>query len=462
MGPKEGLLLISKLETSIDEPNLRFCGVDCWPIVRNLLLTKILSAEIGQRKGSKEDKISFKNILISIFSLFFLEPANTFFLSSKKFTEKIENKKYLKDIDSLGDKESKDNSTLLGLLNGSVDRDLNVNCNIVSLYGIIVISGTLSRIPFLTFFAPDLKRYLNSIFSELERLEFSEVSKVSNENFQRYLARSILFCVIASYIFSILLRRIEAKLSYMHCYYSLMGMSLCAASNRLGMPAIDIQHGVSGRNMRAYGRWGSCPEVGYNTLPSDFWVWTPFDAEAIDEWAAVSKGAHKSKVTGNLWRSYLVDEGILERAADEWFSFEKRLSQYDLRVTVTLQFSQLEPKVLRLIEESGENICFLIRLHPDYIGFLSDLEVNKIAETNRNVFIKEPSCMPIQLLMKIADLNITEWSASVYDAYLEDKKSIVLTRNGYDYFEKFIDSGHVVFLNSFEKLKNEIEKIINT
>src|SRR5690606_8414651 len=90
-----------------------------------------------------------------------------------------------------------------------------------------------------------------------------------------------------------------------------VGMAFCSACNQLGISIVDIQHGMSGRNMRSYGGWDNKFGFLYNTLPSEFLCWTPFDKKAIDEWLKSSvKDWPRVKVSGNLWRNFFLENHI--------------------------------------------------------------------------------------------------------------------------------------------------------
>ena len=88
---------------------------------------------------------------------------------------------------------------------------------------------------------------------------------------------------IASY-FKRVLARVRPKLVFVTCWYATESMACILACNELGIPSIDIQHGIQEFHV-AYARWNRVPNGGYELLPTYFWCWSEAEASVIRGWA---------------------------------------------------------------------------------------------------------------------------------------------------------------------------------
>lgn len=454
MKPAESVEWMKCFELRVEELNRRICGVDCWPVVRNTLLSIIHAKSESRFPQFSVRSLSIANLVICLVRLLFLKKADTFILSDGKFSEEIDGGLYLKDSYALAEGEGLNQRSVVVALQGE-----NVNSKIVdkercvSIYPVLLFSAFVSRFYFLSYVFPGLSSYLRILLVEINEAHFFSNEQINSAAVLRRLRKNIFFCIIAAKLFSYLLKKTECTKAYVVCYYSVLGMSLCAACNRLGIPIADVQHGVSGRNMRAYAGWVRCPIDGYTTLPSHFLAWTPFDSAAINEHLPSRHGLHQATCVGSLWRSYKVETGIAEICRGEWAAFIDNIAKYRWIIAVTLQSATVPPIVMQLIADSDADICFLIRAHPDFSCDSAIARLSSLGAHFNNVFVFEPSRMPIQLLMSVSDVNITGWSASVYDAYFEGVRSIVVSEFGRDYFEDFIRGGLVVYAENYPLLK---------
>lgn len=455
MKPSESVEWMKCFELRVDKLNKRVFGIDCWPVIRNTFLSMVHAKSNSYFPRFPTRRRSITNLIISLIKLIFLKKADTFILSDGKFCEEVNGRLYLKDSYALAEREKLNRRSVMIALQG-----INVNFNIVdrercvSIYPILLVSAFVSRFYFLSNMIPGLSGYLRALLDELYKTPFSPDAQIDSAAVLRQLRKNIVFSIVAAKLFSCILKKTGCTKAYVVCYYSILGMSLCAACHRLGIPIADVQHGVSGRNMRAYAGWMKCPVDGYTTLPSHFLAWTHFDSTAINEHAPFRHNLHQASCVGSLWRSYRLETGLAEICRSEWADFIHKIASYRKRITITLQSTIVPPIVMELIAGAGADDCFLIRAHPD---FACDSAVTHLAWLGahfNNVFVLEPSRMPIDLLMSVSDVNITGWSASVYDAYFEGVRSIVVSELGRVYFEDFIREGLVVYAENYSWLKN--------
>ena len=445
MKPKQSLEWVKGFESRYNKVNYNVAGVDCWPIVRNTLLSMVLpKSSQGAGAGYNIAGTSIIDILRSLKDLLFFKRASVFILSDIKFSEEISGSLYLKDSHVISERAKLQSATsIIALQNISVDKAIVDRERCRSVFGVLLIAAAVAKLSPIMKYIPGLSRYIEGVFAGLSAAPMLPDGAVSCTALKKQVHRNILFCLVASKLFSLILRRVKPESVYVVCYYSILGMALCAACRQLGIPVTDIQHGVAGSSMRAYAGWFKAPRDGYTTLPDTFFCWTKFDAEAIADWAQHTD-RHRAVVTGSLWRDYVKEQSLLVEAERQWAGFFKDINSYEKRVLITMQSSALAQLFADVIRGCGSHYCFLIRKHP---GFALERDENYVdfSENYPNVFFEQPSSIPMQVLIKHVDVHLTEWSGAVIDAYFEGVKSIVTSEEALDYFEDFISGRDVVF-----------------
>jgi len=379
----------------------------------------------------------------SLISINLIREHKVFILSDKKYAAQISGAIYLKDTHVLIERARKEGlSSMVALQGENVDANTLNHENCLSIYAILFLAALVSKCYWLVVFFPGLSCYVDNISKNISSIRNVEEISCNLPIIEKKIKKNIIFCFIAYKLFLSLLHRVNPDRAYVVCYYSLLGMALSAACHTLRIPLADIQHGVAGRNMRAYSRWTSCPSKGYSTLPDQFLTWTSYDCVAIKKWAQ-NTSKHTCEVSGCLWRDYFLSEGIVDISAAEWKSTLSGLALFDKIILVTMQTTILNPLLLEAItDERFKRYAFLIRAHPD---FASEKDFLLEVRGKPNVLIDAPTQMPIHLVLKVVDLHVTEWSGAVIDAYLEGVPSLVLSENALDYFEDYIAGGTVLY-----------------
>lgn len=445
MTPKQSLEWIKGFESRCNDLNYNIAGVDCWPIIRITLLSMVLPKS-SQRTGAGYNiaGASVKDVVSSIRDLLSFKKSNVFILTDSKFSEKISDLIYLKDSHVISEWAALDSKTsIIALQNLFVDKAIVGREHCRSVFAVLLLAAGAAKFSFIIKCIPGLSRYIERVFNDLASAPMLREGAVSYKALRKQVYRNILFCLVAKMIFSMVLRRVKPGAAYVVCYYSILGMALCAACRQLGIPITDIQHGVAGGNMRAYAGWLKVPKQGYTTLPDTFFCWTKFDVHAITDWSQQTT-QHKAVVVGSLWRDYVVEKSLLVEAERQWSGFFKEINAYEKRVLITMQSSTLAQLFVDVVKQCGPNCCFLIRRHPGF-SLEKNESYTELSRNYPNVFFEQPSNIPIQVLMKNVDVHLTEWSGAVIDAYFESVKSIVISEEALDYFEDFIGSGLVIY-----------------
>lgn len=448
--PKKLMAIINSVESG-SNVDLSFFGVDLWPVLRNTIMTFATHQVV-----KKVIKTTFRQKLmaaLSFFSLLVKTPKkDILIITDYKFSLLFNGKLHFKDGSIICSKVSSSGGSAL-ILTQSINASSGAGPP--SLFFMVALSYFFAKI--LNFIYPSkfISKYINKVIAEISRIDSDSCVKKIDMLAVR---RNVFFVVVCSAFFSLLLKKLSPKKCYIVCYYSLVGMALCAACNRLGITVIDLQHGVSGRNMRAYGSWVNISQAGYNTLPSIFYCWTRSDKKAIDSWASGSNGNHKASLKGNLWRDFFVSSEVFKQSLRDYSFFEHKLLSYAKVILISAQSSNLAPIFLEFIKRAPSHYAFLIRLHPN----VSHDNLMAIEDDFKRI---HPSCfavlateLPVQQVVRYANIHLTEWSALVYDAMFEGVPSIVVNAAGRDYFDDFICLNLVRYCDSVEALLLELKK----
>ncbi|HET6244694.1 MAG: hypothetical protein H0V01_14270 [Bacteroidetes bacterium] len=253
------------------------------------------------------------------------------------------------------------------------------------------------------------------------------------------------FILLIAYFKEILLRN-KTKLSFVTCYYAMPCMALSAASKTLGIPCVDIQHGLQ-VNHAAYTKWSKVPVDGYSALPSMFWCWSHIETKIIMDWAKGTNGKHKAVIAGNTWNEIWQDEALSKGSYIE--SLERTNptgKSFNILYTMQPLNDALPDFFMQAIKRSPADWKWWIRIHPRQIN---DIEkIKKLLEQGcgfEKVELKMASEFPLPVLLQHTDIHITLFSSVVIEAADFGVPSIIMHKNGLEIFNSEIESGYAVY-----------------
>ncbi len=115
-------------------------------------------------------------------------------------------------------------------------------------------------------------------------------------------------------------------------------LALSAAANDLGIKSIDIQHGLQTGWGPLYKWWEEIPPCGYNTIPTDFFVWGNRDKKHLSDEIAYRNNSN-IHISGFPWieKQFEYTDQLKSRTL-------KNFSKYKLKVLISLQHQNELPK----------------------------------------------------------------------------------------------------------------------
>jgi hypothetical protein len=266
---------------------------------------------------------------------------------------------------------------------------------------------------------------------------------------------------IAKY-FKRILMKTKPRIVFVTCYYSTESMALILACHQMGIPSIDIQHGLQGDLHIAYGRWNRLPEKGYGLLPTIFWCWSELEASTIKRWSRDSAGVHQPVVGGNLFlQRWVAGEDAIVKAYDKIINELKKDSLDKIHILYTLNGCtknelQSMAGIIKGLNNSGLRSCFWVRLHPVTID--QEPQVRKILSENgiNNFELDNATGLPLYAVLRHMDIHITECSSVVIEAESFQVPSILVCKNGAEIFAAQLSSGWAVTACTIDEIRSGI------
>lgn len=254
-------------------------------------------------------------------------------------------------------------------------------------------------------------------------------------------ARQLAMFDLARY-FERLLRWHKASRVFVVSYYSVAGFAMNLAAFRLGVPAIDVQHGVINPEHTAYTHWRAPPNEGSALMPTAYWTWSEEEARIIREGVplagdAVVVGGHPFV---EAWQAGWFETASTARS--EAVALKGRLPSH-MHALVTLQPGLMEEAVLRpLLDAMREvrNVEWWVRGHPGSQNDLSVVE-SLLKNTDATYDLEASTRLPLYALLENADIHLTHSSSTVIEAANFGVPSVLWSGYGEELFPALVGAG---------------------
>jgi len=290
--------------------------------------------------------------------------------------------------------------------------------------------------------------FKKNISYSLEKYEdfIHEVNSTYKVNLPRInsLVSKIRRIELLSKYFEDLLKETQAKVAYVVCYYTIHGFAFSLAASKLGIPMVDIQHGVQNSHP-SYANWQKVPDTGYQLLPKHFWCWSHEDTASINKWAHQSR-FHNAFTGGVPWIAACEQGGnhafraFVERVRSK--TEEQRDKKH---VLISLGWRN-ESIFLELVKQSADTCYWWVRLHPSMFE-TRDL-IKKEYSQFANVEVDLATDTPLPLLLHKMDFHLTMISSVILEASSMSVPSITLDPSAIAYYRNEIDSGWCKYIEN--------------
>ena len=258
-----------------------------------------------------------------------------------------------------------------------------------------------------------------------------------------------------------ILARIKARSGFVVAYYGEAGFAFNLACRKLGIPSVDLQHGLQGSYHPGYGDWRRLPVEGFEILPRYFWTWSEREAIGINRWAASHAQWHQGIVGGNLFiRLWQEGHARVLDGLNKTSNFAS--SKPGMRtIAVTLQNElPVAPHLFEAIQRTHDKYRWLFRFHP----LTSAAEKEDVCKALRARGVEQgdidlPTRMPLFQLLGLSDVNVTHYSSTVWEAAAFGLPSILLTAQGAINFADAVEEGIAFPAMTAETLEKTLERL---
>lgn len=293
----------------------------------------------------------------------------------------------------------------------------------------------------------------NEFYDVLNSLELDLISlKISKNNIISWTNK---INVLEGFFYKLYKKTQPSKIIFLG-YYGWDNLTAAIlTANKLGIKAIDFQHGTQINNM-AFSNWSKIPKEGFNTIVKEFWNWDMESKTNIDLWAE-NTSVIESKVVGQPFVSY-------------WLKRKNnRLMNGDKKISYSLNLDNIEDilnlNIINLIKEL--NYIWILRLHPRNklnISDINDFLLNhKIFD---KVIIQNSIEVALPEVFSCSLLHVTDYSGCLIEARMMGLPTVVINRLGSEIYKQYIDDSLVFyldkesneFINKFNCLVEKLKK----
>jgi hypothetical protein len=459
MATKEKFQELLEIEGKVSAYSFLYKGIDFWPFLRIL---------IGYKEDLAAEKVN-RDLVNKYFENSIRSEINSFFFNYK-FSQKIKSTKSKKVIQNVSRKDVVFFSST-SIIEGNYDHffnewispikeiikdDLTLEHIVIKGLGeqaeAVLVNGDLLIQDYGGF---DRKAFKNrsllsvkSAFGWKKQVKDIEGIKVLcdvlldssfgvtfsiNELAQRFELMVLMIDFYAKWI-----KKYSPKVLVLYSFYSDFFLAIVYAARSIGIPVIDIQHGVIGSYHFAYTNWNAVRNDNF-FIPNYCLTWNDFVAESIN------------RTSGEVMRAFHVGDfsmfsKIAERDAHKIQCSNSQSVVREIPHVVISTGAKILPQELMQLINSDIKIFWHIKLHPRYS------DETKFIFYKEN--IKKPNTMihyndgvVLGQLFEECDLHITEESAAVFEAERFGLKNIIVSEIGRDYFQQYIDSGDFIYCN---------------
>lgn len=287
----------------------------------------------------------------------------------------------------------------------------------------------------------------------------SKLGLPSNKKRFSELKNNIEYASGYAHFFKDLIRSINPSFVFQEFYYSPESIGLILACKSLGIPVIEVQHGLIGTHQWQSTHWVQTPELSHISHPDYFWVFDEFEKQnseihlqrqAINRPAIVAGHAelelyrrNYEKEKSNLKHSHKI---FLNELGKGTYNILFSPQYHHVDFTGIVAVSRALPKDARL----------LVRLHPMQLPLLDGLVELIEKYGTDNIEVEYSTKVPLYDLMETCHHVITKYSTLAREALEFDMDVTLLDDMGRQLFQQYFNLGRMSFCDSNECLVDHI------
>ena len=237
------------------------------------------------------------------------------------------------------------------------------------------------------------------------------------------------------------LRRCGARLLAVDCWYSWQGVAAAAAAYDLGIPVMDLQHGIQGPNHFAYAQWAGPADGVYEVMPTHYWTWGEEDRRNLLASNHTISSSDSVLPGGNLWLHDWLRSAVPEM--ESAIADARRIvGNAERAILVTLQKEVPYQGVLtEALAASPPEWLWLIRPHRQAARAPQQIHQELSALTAAEVRVLEAMDLPLYALFHAVQNHVTGFSTCALEALPFGVPTVLVHPVGRDEYRFSIAAG---------------------
>lgn len=243
-----------------------------------------------------------------------------------------------------------------------------------------------------------------------------------------------------------------------------IGTGICHAVNiackRLGIPAVEIQHGFAGHFHPFYGFWEAIPKGGYQLLPTVFWKWSDFLCQEMCQ-ACPALVPYAEFINGGCWHQLTAYPEPPHSDPDLYRDFLQERKKWKKVIAVCFGrlFEQQLQTMIRLSQECPHDYLWLIRFHPNQRDRQEKMDYITEKLHLDNVECRFANALSVQEIVKDTDVILSDHSTTAQEASVYGTTTIFMTTTrARFYYKEALEAGVMLYCEREENFRDLLEK----
>ncbi len=261
--------------------------------------------------------------------------------------------------------------------------------------------------------------------------------------------------------FKDLIGRINPKFVFQEFYYSPESIGLIMACKSLGVPVIEVQHGLIGSHQWQTTHWLKMPERSYINHPDYYWVFDKFEKQNSEAHQPRQALHRPAIVAGHaeleIYRRAREEEQSKLKPAHK--TFLKELGEGTYNVLFSPQYHHVDfTGIVAVSRALPKDARLLVRLHPMQLPIVDGITELIEKYGTDNIEVEYSTKAPLYCLMEKCHHVITKYSTLAREGLEFDMDVTLLDDMGRQLFHQYVDLGRMAYCGSNESL---IDKILD-
>lgn len=247
--------------------------------------------------------------------------------------------------------------------------------------------------------------------------------------------------------YEVWLGRMKPRIVFIDCWYTSEALPVILATRRLGLPTVDLQHGVQGESHFGYAAWPDLQNA--QLIPDCFWFWGRRDAEIFKAPSNAFQRYARAVVGGSLELNFFRERGATSDA-------EKVSSPDGVSILVTEQKGIDISNVLTpVIKSTVGRHRWIIRPHPGQQRSVLETALGSLAS---QVTLIPPRRETVYESLARADVHVTGFSSVALEALALGIRTVLVHPAAREIYGSYIDQGLMALALDAVDFEKDLEK----